>query len=173
MLEKMYKKTMKDLKEQLDGCSGDEKIRVLEKRYLEKLRDYNKLDRANSRLQGLFDNLQSEMDVVSQELSKIKTTKTKLEALCKQLQKQNKDILDDCKQAALEDKERKKEQQERFAAMIQVISVGRMKCLCLTFDFLQNRLQQVQARIESHDQERKTHVVYFFICFSVSSSDPL
>jgi chromosome segregation ATPase len=122
IIEKMLRKVVKDLKEQLDGCSVDEKIRVLEKRFFEKQRDFNKLERANARLQGLHDNLQSDMDNISQELSKIKSTKAKLDALCKQLQKQNKDILDECQQAALEDKERKREQQERFATMIQVIT---------------------------------------------------
>ena len=122
ILEKMYKKTLKDLKDQLDGCSSDEKAKILEKRCLEKLRDFNKLERANSRLQQLFDNLQLDMDNVNQELTKIKSVKDKLEALCKQLQKQNKQILDDCKQTALEDKERKRLQQDKFSSMIQVAS---------------------------------------------------
>ena len=153
--EKLYKKTLKELKEQLDSCSAEEKVRILEKKYLDKLRDFNKLDRANTRLQGLYDSLQSDMDNISQELSKIKSTKVKLEALCKQLQNQNKDILAECKQAAIEDKERKKEQQERFAKMIQVIFDIWMFFGAEPIFFY---LQQVQARIEAHDQERREHV---------------
>jgi hypothetical protein len=122
IIEKLYKKSLKELKDQLEGCSGDEKVKLLEKRCLEKLRDFNKLERANSRLHQLFDNLQLDMDNVTQELTKIKSVKDKLEALCKQLQKQNKQILDDCKQTALEDKERKREQQDKFSLMIQVSS---------------------------------------------------
>ena len=155
VLEKLYKKTLKELKEQLDSCSAEDKVRILEKKYLDKLRDFNKLDRANTRLQGLYDSLQSDMDNISQELSKIKSTKVKLEALCKQLQNQNKDILAECKQAAIEDKERKKEQQERFAKMIQVIFDIWMFFGAEPIFFY---LQQVQARIEAHDQERREHV---------------
>jgi hypothetical protein len=85
-LTKLYKKTAKELKEQLDLIeSPDEKVKLLHEKFCDKTSEYNKLERSHEKLQRQFDTLQREVDNATLELTRTKTIKTKLEALCKQV----------------------------------------------------------------------------------------
>jgi hypothetical protein len=119
-LDRLQKKTAKDLRDLLEGYSGEEKARILEKRYLDKLRDFNKLERANLKLQKHYDALQCDLEKISSELSRLKSSKNTLDTLSKQLQKKNKQTLDELNQTALDGKQRKQEQQEKIAKLLQV-----------------------------------------------------
>lgn len=85
VLAKLYKKTAKELKEQLAIIGADDKIKLLHEKFCEKASEFNKLERTNERLQRQYDNMQRELETSSLELTRTKSIKTKLEALCKQV----------------------------------------------------------------------------------------
>ena len=70
---------------------------------------------------------------MANELSRTNTVKKKLETLCKELQKQNKTVLDQSKQVSAEEQEKRKELSDRFSETI----------------------KDVQDKIASHDEERQ------------------
>jgi len=70
---------------------------------------------------------------VANELSRTNAVKKKLETLCKELQKQNKTVLDQSKQVSAEEQEKRKELSDRFSETI----------------------KDVQDKIASHDEERQ------------------
>jgi ABC-type phosphate transport system auxiliary subunit len=84
-LTKLYKKTVKELKEQLDLLGNDEKVKLLHEKFCEKSSEYTKLERSHEKLQRQYDTLQREVENATLELTRTKTIKTKLEALCKQV----------------------------------------------------------------------------------------
>ena len=84
-LTKLLKKSTKDLKEQLAQMGIDEKVAFLHERFCEKVNEFNRLERSNEKLQRQYDTLQREVDAASQEMTRTKSIKTKLEALCKQV----------------------------------------------------------------------------------------
>ena len=84
-LTKLYKKSVKELKEQLDLLGTEEKVKLLHERFCDKSSEYNKLERSHEKLQRQYDTLQREVDNATLELTRTKTIKTKLEVLCKQV----------------------------------------------------------------------------------------
>ena len=70
---------------------------------------------------------------MANELSRTNAVKKKLETLCKELQKQNKTVLDQSKQVSAEEQEKRKELSDRFSETI----------------------KDVQDKIASHDEERQ------------------
>ena len=96
VLAKLYKQTAKDLKDQLENLPVEEKARVLEKRLCEKFYEFNKLERTSSKLQLQYDSLQTNMDAINADLNKARAIKGKLEALCKQLQKEHSTVSAKC-----------------------------------------------------------------------------
>uniref|UniRef100_A0A7S4MZK8 Uncharacterized protein n=1 Tax=Guillardia theta TaxID=55529 RepID=A0A7S4MZK8_GUITH len=118
-LAKLYKKASKDLKDQLEGMSdGNEKVKLLQQKYLDKLQECNRMERTNGNLQRSLEKAQSERDAAKAELSKVNSVKQKLEVLCKELQKQNKDILERSKLISEEEQKRRNELSEKFHVTI-------------------------------------------------------
>eukprot|EP00960_Hanusia_phi_P062677 765231-Hanusia_phi.AAC.1 len=119
---KLYKKASKDLKEQLEGLSdGNEKTKLLQQKYLDKLQECNRMERTNSNLQRSLEKAQTESDAAKTELSKANAVKQKLEILCKELQKQNKNILERSKAVSEEEQKKRNELSEKFHVAIKDI----------------------------------------------------
>ncbi len=82
-LTKLSKKTAKELKEQLDLLETDEKVKFLHEKFCEKNLECTKFERSHEKLQRQYDTLQREVDTATLQLTKTKTSKAKLEDLCK------------------------------------------------------------------------------------------
>ncbi len=84
-------------------------------------------------LQRSLETAQRDKENVTNELSRTNAVKKKLETLCKELQKQNKTVLDQSKQTTEEEQQKRKELSDRFSETI----------------------KDVQEKIASHDEERQ------------------
>jgi hypothetical protein len=84
-------------------------------------------------LQRSLEIAQRDKENVTNELSRTNAVKKKLETLCKELQKQNKTVLDQSKQTTEEEQQKRKELSDRFSETI----------------------KDVQDKIASHDEERQ------------------
>lgn len=132
-LSRLYKKATKDLKEQLDAIpSESEKVKLLERKFLEKVHQCNTADRKVDNLQRSLEVAQRDKDNLTNELSRTNAVKSKLETLCKELQKQNKNVLEQSKQISTDEQRKRQELSEKFSETI----------------------KDVQNKIANHDEER-------------------
>jgi len=117
------KKSSKELKSQLESCSGpEEQVKLLHKTYFEQLRETQRLDKEILNLSRKCDNLKRDRDNASSELSKATTMKSKLEVLCKELQKQNKLVQAESRRVAETEHQKRQELSEKFQTTINDIS---------------------------------------------------
>lgn len=84
-------------------------------------------------MQRSVETAQREKDSATNELSRTNAVKGKLEKLCKELQKQNKTVMDQSKQLTNDEQEKRKELSDKFSESI----------------------KDVQDKIANHDEERQ------------------
>lgn len=63
------------------------------------------------------------------ELNKSAVMQDKLQTLCRELQKQNKQVVDDSKQAVLQEHERRQEMSNKFGETVKVLSIAAVQAL--------------------------------------------
>jgi len=118
-----FKKHQKEIRQSLEALtSPDDKLKLMDKKYFDQLKELQRVERENSHLLRRSDNLKREKDSISSELLKTTSLKNKLEALCKELQKQNKLIISDSKRSASEEQAKRQELSAKFQSTISEIS---------------------------------------------------
>lgn len=109
------KRHLKELRQYLDNFSQpDERIKALFNRYSALLQDHKKFERELILIKRRCDQLMKEKDSLSLELTKTNTMKGKLENLCRELQKQNKAVVEDSKRIANEEHKKREEMAKKF-----------------------------------------------------------
>ena len=83
-------------------------------------------------LQRSLEAAQRDKDNLTNELSRTNAVKSKLETLCKELQKQNKNVLEQSKQISTDEQRKRQELSEKFSETI----------------------KDVQNKIANHDEDR-------------------
>uniref|UniRef100_A0A7S0TUC5 Uncharacterized protein n=1 Tax=Hemiselmis andersenii TaxID=464988 RepID=A0A7S0TUC5_HEMAN len=133
VLKSQYKKAAAEVKKTLEKETCDAaKVQILHARLMEKIHDNNKLERAQSRQQRALEVANMEKEAALGQLEKSNRLKAKLEALCKQLQKTNSEVVMDSKVKDEEARDRTKEMADKFS----------------------HSILDIQSKIEAQDGER-------------------
>eukprot|EP00727_Mastigamoeba_balamuthi_P006422 m51a1_g240 hypothetical protein (682) ;mRNA; f:140198-142860 len=111
-ISKASRTQLLDLRKQLEGiASADDRLRHLQSSYLaavqQRLREEREAERFRSRAELYQRDAESRM-------AKLTTTKTKLEALCRELQRQNKLVMEESRRVAEEEQGRRNELSKKF-----------------------------------------------------------
>ena len=92
-IEREVKKATRDLSNLLNGMETPmSKLEVVQKKYTDLLGDMNRLMKDNTKSKKRSDILQKEKDSSRSELAKALSVKEKLEKLCREMQKENKQL---------------------------------------------------------------------------------
>ncbi|XP_055701959.1 alpha-taxilin [Phlebotomus papatasi] len=119
---------MRDLKveEQLvksmSSMEPDDKIHNLVKKYVDLEKETRKLGSVAKQQEKRLDLIQKEKENLQQEYNKAILTKSKLESLCRELQRQNKSIKDESFAKIREEEEKRKETQAKFQKSLNEIT---------------------------------------------------
>ena len=133
-LARMFKKASKELKEQLDAAPSDsDKVKFLQQKLLDKVHLCNTQERKIDALQRSEEGARRDKENVTNELNRTVAFKQKLEALCKELQQQNKNVLAQAKQTQIDEDQKRAELSAKFSETI----------------------KDVQDKIASHDEDRQ------------------
>ncbi|GAB0097370.1 alpha-taxilin [Sergentomyia squamirostris] len=100
----------------------DDKINNLLKKYVELEKETRKLGTVVKQQEKRLDMIQKEKENLQQEYNKAVLTKSKLESLCRELQRQNKTIKDESLARIREEEERRKETQAKFQKSLNEIT---------------------------------------------------
>ncbi|BFZ62752.1 hypothetical protein YB2330_003862 [Saitoella coloradoensis] len=95
-----------------------EKINVIQRKYSSLLQDMHRLEREHVRAKAKSEQMQKEKDAAKGEMNKALGMKHKLEALCRELQKENKRIKDESKRLAQSEQEKREELSTKFESTI-------------------------------------------------------
>ncbi|GBG60869.1 hypothetical protein CBR_g15990 [Chara braunii] len=122
---KALRRQGRDLKALMESTesSAEEKLKVLRAKYVEQVNETKQLDREMALLRRKCDLLRKEKDTLSAEATKGQAVKQKLESLCRELQRQNKLVMEDSRRVATEEQQRREELAGRFQSTIQEITV--------------------------------------------------
>ncbi|GJP82347.1 hypothetical protein CLOP_g12597 [Closterium sp. NIES-67] len=115
---------------------ADEKIKILHSKIMAQAREAKAGDKESVALQKKIDQLIKERDSVMAELRKSVTLRGKLETLCRELQKQNKTILEESKKAANEQQQKREELSSKFL----------------------DSIKDIETRLEEQGAERSSHL---------------
>ncbi|XP_053695561.1 alpha-taxilin [Sabethes cyaneus] len=107
-------KIMDQLNKQLAGMSLDEKFNLVQKRLVEAEKENKRLQTLHKQYERSLEASKKERENMILEHNKVAMTKTKLEQLCRELQKQNRMIKDDSLTKIKEEEEKRKETQAKF-----------------------------------------------------------
>uniref|UniRef100_A0A336M6Z4 CSON013095 protein n=1 Tax=Culicoides sonorensis TaxID=179676 RepID=A0A336M6Z4_CULSO len=94
--------------------SEDDKIQFLIKRCVENEKQLKKSLQSQKQFDKVIESVRKEKEQLQQEFNKTILTKSKLESLCRELQKQNKSIKDESFSRIREEEEKRKETQNKF-----------------------------------------------------------
>ncbi|XP_055695474.1 alpha-taxilin [Lutzomyia longipalpis] len=100
----------------------DDKINNLVRKYVEMEKETRKLGAVAKQQEKRLDMIQKEKENLQQEYNKAILTKSKLESLCRELQRQNKSIKDESFTKIREEEEKRKETQAKFQKSLNEIS---------------------------------------------------
>lgn len=117
------KRHLKELRHYLDTFnSADEKFKALSNRYTNLLHENKKFERELILLKRRCDQLAKEKDTLCLELTKANTMKQKLEGLCRELQKQNKVVMEDSKRITHEEHKKREDMTKKFQMTMREIT---------------------------------------------------
>ncbi|CAI5523573.1 unnamed protein product [Closterium sp. Naga37s-1] len=116
--------------------SADEKIKILHSKIMAQAREAKAGDKESAALLKKIDQLTRERDSVMAEMRKSATLRGKLETLCRELQKQNKTILEESKKAANEQQQKREELSSKFL----------------------DSIKDIELRLEEQGAERSSHL---------------
>jgi len=128
LLAKASKKHIKEMRDFLtetfdnENFSKEEKIKTVLSKYVQLLNDNKILEKEATTKSRRSEQLNKEKDTIYSELTKVNSIKSKLETLCRELQKQNKASQEDSKRMAEEEKVRRSDLSKKFHEKIQEIS---------------------------------------------------
>ncbi|XP_033125684.1 alpha-taxilin-like [Anneissia japonica] len=107
----------------LDGLdTPEEKVTALSKKYADVLREHRELQGKLKLQQRQMSQLQKERDHLQSEHGKALLAKSKLESLCRELQRHNKTVKEESLQRAREEEEKRKEVSAKFQQTINEIT---------------------------------------------------
>ncbi|KAL3684004.1 hypothetical protein R1sor_002026 [Riccia sorocarpa] len=131
---KVKKRQLKEMRAILEGNdrSSEEKLRQLNTKYVQQVAETRKLEKDFVMLNRKFKQATKEKETMYAELSKSTSLRQKLESLCRELQRQNKMLLDDNKRVASEEEQKRLELSGKF----------------------QNTVKDITARLEQQGDER-------------------
>ncbi|CAI5534564.1 unnamed protein product [Closterium sp. Naga37s-1] len=115
---------------------ADEKIKILHSKIMAQAREAKAGDKESAALLKKIDQLTRERDSVMAEMRKSATLRGKLETLCRELQKQNKTILEESKKAANEQQQKREELSSKFL----------------------DSIKDIELRLEEQGAERSSHL---------------
>ncbi|KAG0622430.1 hypothetical protein M758_3G096900 [Ceratodon purpureus] len=118
------KKQVKEVKAMLDGTdrNSDEKLRLLNAKYLQQVSETKSLAKEVSTLQRKLEQVNKEKDTIYGEYSKVSGLRQKLESLCRELQRQNKMLFDDSRRISNEEQMKRQELSTKFHNTIKDIT---------------------------------------------------
>ncbi|XP_024388593.1 uncharacterized protein [Physcomitrium patens] len=121
---KARKRQVKEVKAMLDGTerNPDEKLRLLNTKYLQQVAENKNLAKELSTLQRKLEQANKEKDTIYGEYSKASGLRQKLESLCRELQRQNKLLFDDSRRIANEEQMKRQELSTKFHNTIKDIT---------------------------------------------------
>ncbi|XP_058060956.1 alpha-taxilin [Anopheles bellator] len=107
-------KVEEQLAKALSGMTVDEKYAVVYKRLVESEKENRRLSALHKQYDRTLEASKREKENLILEHDKVAMTKTKLEALCRELQRQNKTIKEDSLAQIQQEEERRKQTQDKF-----------------------------------------------------------
>eukprot|EP00898_Chlorokybus_atmophyticus_P005785 jgi/Chlat1/6207/Chrsp44S05745 len=124
-LAKMRKRQAKELKQLMDDntSSTEDKLKMLHSRFLQQATEISKLEKELLALRRKCELINKEKDTIYAECTKTAAVKTKLESLCRELQRQNKIISEESKRAAAEEQQKRQELSTKFHNTIKEITL--------------------------------------------------
>ncbi|KAL2635705.1 hypothetical protein R1flu_007184 [Riccia fluitans] len=131
---KVKKRQLKEMRVLLEGNdrSSEEKLRQLNTKYVQQVAETRKLEKDFVMLNRKYKQANKEKDTMYAELTKSTALRQKLESLCRELQRQNKMLLDDNKRVASEEEQKRLELSGKF----------------------QNTVKDITSRLEKQGDER-------------------
>lgn len=122
-ITKAQKQQVKDMKKIAESDIGaDEKIEQLQSKLLAMIGENKKMEREHIVSSRKLEKSSKEKDLALQEVTKLSAVKGKLETLCRELQKQNKAVMDDSKRVAEEEQAKRTELNSKFQDTIKDVS---------------------------------------------------
>eukprot|EP00731_Ephydatia_muelleri_P032196 Em0023g703a len=103
--------------------TAEERCAALHKKYQQLARDYKRLEKSLVQCQRKQLEVTHNRDLIQNECVRVNLAKSKLESLCRELQKHSKTVAEESKQRAKEEEERRKEVSAKFQSTINEITV--------------------------------------------------
>ncbi|XP_038112183.1 alpha-taxilin [Culex quinquefasciatus] len=116
-------KVTEQLTKQLNGLSVEEKFNLVYKKLIESEKENKRLVQLHKQYERNMEAMKKERENMILEHSKVAMTKSKLESLCRELQKQNRMIKDESLTKIKEEEEKRKQTQEKFQKSLNEIQV--------------------------------------------------
>ncbi|XP_019859265.1 PREDICTED: alpha-taxilin-like [Amphimedon queenslandica] len=107
--------------DQLD-LSTESKLDALYKHCMTIVRDYKRLDKRLTECQRKQQEVIQHRDIIQTECNRATAAKNKLESLCRELQKRNKEVMEESRVQAREEEEKRREIAEKFQTTIDDIT---------------------------------------------------
>ncbi|KAG6543262.1 hypothetical protein Mapa_015176 [Marchantia paleacea] len=118
------KRQLKEMRALVEGTdrSSEEKLRHLNAKYVQQVAETRKMEKEFVTLNRKCKQVNKEKDTLYAELTKSTALRQKLESLCRELQRQNKMLLDDSKRVASEEEQKRQELSGKFHSTVKDIT---------------------------------------------------
>eukprot|EP01111_Echinosteliopsis_oligospora_P007152 TRINITY_DN2181_c2_g1_i1.p1 TRINITY_DN2181_c2_g1~~TRINITY_DN2181_c2_g1_i1.p1 ORF type:complete len:337 (+),score=117.98 TRINITY_DN2181_c2_g1_i1:25-1035(+) len=164
-IAKVVAKEMKEMKIAIDSIATmEERYKAVTAKYMQLLYDIKRQDRDLQSSKRQAEKFSKEKDLVQTELVKTNGVKVKLETLCRELQKQNKQVMEGSKRIATEEQEKRQELSKKFHNTIKEITTKmeeqndeRMKQLKEN-DMLREKFKNFAEQYEVREQHFATQI---------------
>ncbi|KAH8953144.1 hypothetical protein BDL97_08G008000 [Sphagnum fallax] len=123
-IAKAQKRLVKEVRTMLDrpDRSADDKLRLLNTKYLQQVGETRQLEKELLALRRKCEQVNKEKDTIYGEFTKVSALRQKLESLCRELQRQNKILLDENKRVSTEEQQKRQELSTKFHNTIKDIT---------------------------------------------------
>lgn len=117
------KDEMIEVRDMMEGTNPpEERLDNLHKKYMNLVRDYKRLERRLAEMQKKNLEVAQHRDIIQNEVSRVTAAKTKLEGLCRELQRHNKQVVEDSRSLARDEEEKRREIADKFQSTIDDIT---------------------------------------------------
>lgn len=106
-----------------EAVSAEERCSLLHRHYQTMARDYKRLEKRLVECQRKQLEVTQHRDIIQTEYARVNLAKSKLESLCRELQRHNKAVAEESRQYQREEEERRREVSSKFQSTINDISV--------------------------------------------------
>lgn len=114
---------LSDVKALIESAASEETCAALHKKYQLLARDYKRLERRLVECQRKQLEVAQHRDIIQNEYARVNLAKSKLESLCRELQRHSKAVTEESKLRQREEEERRKEVSSKFQSTINDITV--------------------------------------------------